>query len=132
MAGLNTTISSDTETNILLSSIQHSSAQRCVQLAHTPSINIYYALKVKIENSTSQWLQDFLDYGGMECFLSAVAQLSGNNFTSFSDAIIQLDCVTCIRTVLNTKLGLRHFVLQDGYTRKLVKGELVFYYDKFL
>nr|KAG5690781.1 hypothetical protein BaRGS_015308 [Batillaria attramentaria] len=46
----------------------------------------------------------------------------GKSFTSFSDAILQIDCISCIRAILNTPLGIDHLLHSSDDTNKLVIG----------
>lgn len=43
-------------------------------------------------------------------------------FTSFSDAILQIDCISCIRAILNTQTGIRHLLGSSAATNKLIMG----------
>ncbi|KAH3833188.1 hypothetical protein DPMN_106491 [Dreissena polymorpha] len=45
--------------------------------------------------------------------------MSGQKFTCFSDAILKMDCISCVRCILNTTAGLQHFISSDVYTKKL-------------
>ena len=108
----------------LFSSVAHSTPARCVQLSHNPSVHVYHALKLKIDHSSALWLREFLELGGLGSLMEALVHLSYANFTGFSDAILQLDCVACIRAVLNTNSGMSHFLDNEDYTRKLIKGKV--------
>ena len=49
--------------------------------------------------------------------------MAGRGFTCFSDAILQIDCISCIRCILNTNIGLEYFISNDVYTKKLTMGK---------
>ena len=51
--------------------------------------------------------------------------MAGRGFTCFSDAILQIDCISCIRCILNTGIGLEYFVSNDVYTKKLTMGNVL-------
>ena len=69
-------------------------------------------------------LQEFLDLGGVDSLLDSLDQMAGRGFTCFSDAILQIDCISCIRCILNTGIGLEYFVSNDVYTKKLTMGNV--------
>ena len=48
---------------------------------------------------------------------------TGNTFMSFSDAILQIDCISCIRAILNTRLGIDYLLHSASAANKLVMGE---------
>ncbi len=68
-------------------------------------------------------MQEFLHLNGLDSLLSSLDQMSGRGFTCFTDAILQMDCISCIRCVLNTSLGLDYFISSDVYTKKLTMGK---------
>ncbi|OWF54490.1 inverted formin-2-like [Mizuhopecten yessoensis] len=94
--------------------------EKCILLSHSaPSVQMFYALRMRLESSSEVWLQEFLDLDGLQSLLASLCQMTGRGFTSFSDAIFQLDCISCIRNILNTHVGLDFMVRNDGYTSKL-------------
>ena len=109
----------------MLSSLEEAAASKCALFVHNPTVHIYYALKEKIENSDQKWLEEFLDHQGLTSLVDTVQTLSNSNdhgFNSFSDAIILVDCISCIRSLLNTNTGMRYLISQENSTRQLVSG----------
>ena len=68
-------------------------------------------------------MNKFLHLGGLESLLDALEQLSGKEFTNFGDAVLQLDCLACVRAVLNTNEGMVFLLRPEDLVRKLVIGE---------
>ncbi|XP_060080017.1 inverted formin-2-like [Ylistrum balloti] len=94
--------------------------EKCILLSHSaPSVQMFYALRMRLESCSEAWLQEFLDLDGLQSLLTSLCQMTGRGFTSFSDAIFQLDCISCIRNILNTHVGLDFMIKNDGYTSKL-------------
>ncbi|XP_069129228.1 inverted formin-2-like [Argopecten irradians] len=94
--------------------------ERCILLSHSaPSVQMFYALRMRLESSTETWLQEFLELDGLQSLLTSLCQMTGRGFTSFSDAIFQLDCIACIRNILNTHTGLDFMIKNENYTSKL-------------
>lgn len=105
--------------------VQRSGAKGCVSVSHNPSVQVYFALRRKIEQSDDDWLDEFLRLDGLESLLDSLCHMTGKAFTNFSDAILMLDCVCCIRSVLNRQIGLEFVLQQEGessLTRKLITG----------
>ncbi|KAL3880229.1 hypothetical protein ACJMK2_032478 [Sinanodonta woodiana] len=96
-----------------------STPEQCVALTHSvPSVQMYYALRMKLERCGEAWLQSFLNLGGLESLLNSLDQLTGRGFTSFLDAILQLDCISCVRAVLNSNVGLDFMINSEGDIKK--------------
>ena len=115
----------DLDTSIL-ATLESGDPEHCVTLTHNPSIHVYHALKSRIESSAPVWLQQFLELDGLGSLLSTVEQLSRSTAGtdgSFSGAILQLDCLSCVKAILNTSIGMSYFLQHQNYTRKLVMGE---------
>lgn len=107
--------------------------ERCILLAHSaPSVQMFYALRMRLETSTDAWLREFLNLDGLDSLLDSMCQMTGKGFTSFSDAILQLDCISCIRVILNTNIGLDFMVRNDTYTPKLALGMSTAYCQRIL
>ena len=97
-----------------------------VTLTLNPSVHMYNALKSRIESGTPQWIQRFVELNGLGNLLETLEQLSraeAGDQGSFSGAILQLDCLSCVRALLNTTPGMMYFLQHQNYTRKLVLGE---------
>ena len=119
------TSSPNPEGTILFSSIENSHPARCVRLTHSPSTHVYYALSKKIEASTAAWLSEFLSLDGLDSLLHSLILLAGRGLTSISDSVLQLDCLGCVRSILNTRVGLQYFLDQPGYTNQLALGKYI-------
>ena len=54
--------------------------------------------------------------------MDSVDTLSARRVTNLSDAMLLLECVSCVKHVLNSKQGLEYLVEHKDYTRKLARG----------
>ena len=70
-------------------------------------------------------LQEFLYLDGLDSLLDSLYQMSARSFTCISDAILQMDCISCVRCVLNNTLGLEFFINSDVCTKKLTMGKIL-------
>ena len=117
-----------------LAALESGDPEHCVTMTHNPSIHVYHALKSRIGSSSPSWLQQFLELDGLGSLISTVEQLSRSTSASdgsFSGAILQLDCISCVKAVLNTTIGMTYFLQHQNYTRKLVMGEYIVSYCPF-
>ena len=99
----------------------------CVRMLRIPTLQTYAALKRRLDSSGRVWMQGFLDEGGLDALLQHMEMNCKKRVTKFMDALVLLECVMCIRAVLNNKTGLEYFTEHDEqYFGKLVKGEILF------
>ncbi|RUS85552.1 hypothetical protein EGW08_006695 [Elysia chlorotica] len=96
--------------------------QTCVLYSHSPSVQVYFALKNRLEKSSDAWLKEFVALDGLESLLDSLCHMVGPKFSGFSDAILQIDCLSCIRAVLNSRVGMDALVASPQGLKKLLKG----------
>lgn len=94
----------------------------CVLYSHSPSVQVYYALRTRLESSSDAWLQEFVALDGLDSLLDSLGHMIGPKFCGFSDAILQIDCLSCIRAVLNSRVGMDLLVNSQDCIFKLLKG----------
>ena len=81
-------------------------------------------LKQRLRSAEQQWMESFLEHGGLSSIFDAMAVLGERGFNSLADALKQLDCVACIKAVMNSEVGL-NFIIHypdQKYLRKLSEG----------
>ncbi|XP_059165021.1 inverted formin-2-like [Physella acuta] len=94
----------------------------CVLYSHSPSVQVYYALRSRLESSSEAWLQEFISLDGLDSLLDSLGHMTGSKFSGFSDAILQIDCLSCIRAVLNSRVGMDTLVNSRDGIYKLLRG----------
>ena len=57
--------------------------------------------------------------------MATVESMSTQRITSISEATIMLECVNCIRLIINSHVGLEIIIQKDQYTKTLIQGELI-------
>lgn len=92
----------------------------CVTLMHRPSIQSVGALKRKLKSCTTEWLQSFVKQGGLDNLLDF--SIGDRHVIQLSDALLLLECISCIRVVMNSRQGLE-YIINTNYTKKLVKSK---------
>ncbi|KAJ8298511.1 hypothetical protein KUTeg_025042 [Tegillarca granosa] len=93
----------------------------CVNLLRIPSIQLFGSLKKKIKQSGIDWIQGFLDAAGLDVLFDCVDTVGNRRVNQLADALLLAECVACIKTVLNSKIGLDYLSQNSDYTKKLVK-----------
>ena len=101
-------------------------------LLKIPSVQTFGALKKKLKGSGKDWMQGFLDHEGLEALLDCIDSLGGRRVTQLSDALLLLECVACVKCVMNSKMGLELLVQRPDYVCRLVKGEQISVFLLFL
>lgn len=100
------------------------SAELCVRLLSASSLQNFSGLKSKLQESSGQWIEDFIIHGGMEVLFQALDRLSQTGRMAFLEAFMQLECVNCIKAVMNSKQGLDSMTKNKTLVRNLAQGWL--------
>lgn len=98
--------------------------EMCVGLLKLPSIRTYAALSKKLRTCNKQWMSGFLEAYGLKVLLESVDTLSSRKVSQLTDAMMLLECVNCVKEVMNSKIGLEFII--DGkneFIPRLVKGK---------
>ena len=83
-------------------------------------------LRQGLQHADQTWIEQFLQSGGLS-YMFVALEKRGDTFHCPDDL---QECVTCVKAVLNHKLGLEFILEQLGenhYIRKLVKGKFINY-----
>ena len=105
-------------------------AKACAQrlLLKQPNSDTFFSLKQWLSSSSTPWLREFIRCQGLDRLIETLALLSQDRQTeewsSISDAILQLDCMGCIREVLSHREGMEHLLENPRLIEKLVLGKV--------
>jgi hypothetical protein len=96
----------------------------CIRILSHPTIQNYTGIKAKLRSSSNEWLAEFLHLGGLEVLLCTLERLSAGNRkrTRFLDALLQMECVSCIKEIMNSKFGLKYVIECCETVRRLSQG----------
>lgn len=94
----------------------------CVSILKIPTMQNLGAVKKKLKNSGKEWMQGFLDNEGLEALLDCIDSLGSRRVTQLSDALVLLECVACVKCVMNSKMGLELLVQRPDFVCRLVKA----------
>lgn len=105
----------------------------CESLITRPSSKNYAALNKWLEICPDDWLLDFLDCGALTMMFQVVDDLGSKDAAHFFDAVITLQIVKGIKTVINNAVGMR-YILEEGigFVKDLISGKYVFYFPIFM
>jgi len=70
-------------------------------------------------------MEGFLEEGGLEVLLQGVESLSGRRVVQLADAMLLLECVACVKSVMNSTIGLQVITQHRDYVNILVKGRVL-------
>lgn len=84
----------------------------------------FRGLMHRLKTADQQWMEQFLALGGLTAIFDALEALARLGFSSIADALKQLECVACVKAVMNNKFGLEFIIAQpgEGFVRKLAEG----------
>ena len=92
-------------------------------LKAAPNLKLLTALNKKLRQRELEWNKHFLDLDGYNVLLDLVDSLGIQRVTQLSDALVLLECVHCIKTLMNLKMSHEYLVNNKSSLKKLVKGK---------
>lgn len=87
----------------------------------------FLGLKNRLRKADQAWMEQFLAIGGLSAIFDALEALGQQGFSSISDAWRQLQCVGCVKAVMNNQFGLEFIISQpgEGFVKKLAQGRVL-------
>lgn len=114
--------SQDSDSSTQEANLENAEPELCIRLLQVPTVVNYSGLKKRLEGSDQAWMVQFLELSGLDLLLEALDRLSGRGCSRITDALLQLTCVSCVKAVMNSSIGI-HFIMEnEGYVRKLSQG----------
>jgi hypothetical protein len=104
------------------SSLEGADPELCITLMDR-GLN-FRGLMQRLKSADQQWMEQFLSAGGLSAIFDSLEALARLGFSSIADALRQLECVGCIKAVMNNKFGLEFIIAQpgEGFVKKLAQG----------
>lgn len=108
-----------------MASLEGADPELCITLMDR-GLN-FRGLQHRLKTADQQWMEQFLTAGGLAAIFDALEVLATRGFSSIVDALRLLECVACVKAVMNNKFGLEFIIAQpgEGFVKKLAKGILV-------
>ncbi|XP_078720213.1 inverted formin-2-like [Lampetra fluviatilis] len=95
----------------------------CVRLLQFPSSRNYAGLRHRLAECDGAWVTAFLELRGLDLLLEALERFSRcGRALRLTDVCAQLECVGCVRAVLNSRRGLDYLVCGGERVRTLVQA----------
>ena len=115
----------DTSQGLESTSLDGADPELCISLLHR-GLN-FSGLKNRLRKADQTWMEGFLENGGLSAIFDALQVLGDKGFSSLADALKQLDCVACIKAVMNSQVGLDFIIHypEQKYVRKLSEGNVL-------
>ena len=98
-------------------------AELCIRLISSPSVHNYCGIKSRINHASSEWMKEFFDLNGLDVLFTALLRLSSNG-AHFVDALLQIECVSCIKAVMNSQVGVQQMIDNSQFVIYLTKGKV--------
>ncbi|CAI8013166.1 Inverted formin-2 [Geodia barretti] len=74
----------------------------------------FSGLKARLKAADQAWMEHFITVGGIPALFDALETLGRKGFSGIVGAIRQLECVGCVRAVMNNRFGLEFIVEARG------------------
>lgn len=91
----------------------------CVYLLKNPSVINFCQLRKVLKHTKNKCMAEFLRHDGLELLFECLNNL-GRYPGRFANLVLMLECVMCIRTVMNSSLGLECLIgrhCQQGFAK---------------
>ena len=115
------------------------SVDSCIRATHSFTVHTYSGLRKKLtqaQTTDPEWMITFLNANGLGLLIESLNKLCEKKSScSFADTVVQLECVGCIKAVMNSESGLDYMIDNKEFIRKLASGKSEFVniivFDKF-
>ncbi|XP_033742495.1 LOW QUALITY PROTEIN: inverted formin-2-like [Pecten maximus] len=77
-----------------------------LQWIRNPTIANLAKLRRSIKGNDRDWMQEFLEFDGLGFLFQCLKKLGEIGGTHFSDMVLRMECIMCIREVVNSQSGL--------------------------
>lgn len=101
------------------------SPEVCIGLLKNANLKFLSNLNRKLKQNNKTWNGEFLDLNGAQALLDLVDALGVRRVTQLSDALLLLECVQCVKTIMNSKMGLAYLVENGADLNRLVRGKFI-------
>ena len=92
----------------------------CLRAISTPSLRTFRKLKQVLETVSHDWIWEFVNNDGLGTLFDALQKIGSKN-KSLADTLVQLECVDCVKSVMDTPSGLTCMIENKDFTRKFVQ-----------
>ena len=117
-------IRTDTPSALSVPNLEGADPELCITLFQR-GLN-FTGLRHRLLQADQPWIEGFIASGGLVAIFDTLEALGKKGFTSIADALRQLECVGCVRAVMNNIFGLEFIIHTPdlAFIRKLAQGWL--------
>ena len=91
--------------------LSKASPEFCAHLLIYPNLKLFSKLEKKFVQSDRAWLYEFIEFEGLNSLLlSAEKQFSAFKQSSYFGSLLIIKCLSSIKTLMNTKLGIESLI----------------------
>ena len=101
-------------------------SQSCIHLLRNPTVFNFSRLRSRLKSDNRRWMTVFLKQNGLELLFECLEAL-GLYSGTFSNLVQRLECVMCIKMVMNSQIGLQSLISAGIYGKKFGTGNLTKY-----
>lgn len=98
----------------------------CVSVMRIPSLKSYSALLRQLKSCRKSWLEGFLEERGLEVLLEGLEVICQKK-VQLAEAMMLLECVACVKAIMNCRQGLELFTVKKNYCKSLIKGNSIIF-----
>ena len=110
---------------IPLLSIENADTETCMQEFYR--CRNFSALRKILRKASQEWMTEFVENGGLVAIFEALSALGRKTVSTLADILPVLECVECLKAVMNCEQGLECVIESDGgkFVKQLVLGECI-------
>lgn len=86
------------------------------------------SLRKILRRADTAWITEFVENGGLAAIFESLSALGKREIKALADVLPMLECVECLKAVMNSEQGLDCIVTSSGdkFVNKLVMGKWIF------
>ena len=86
------------------------------------------SLRKILRKADTGWMTEFVENGGLAAIFESLSALGKREVKTLANVLPMLECVECLKAVMNSEQGLDYIVRSSGdeFVNKLVMGKLIF------
>lgn len=101
-----------------------------IERSKTPDIQLIASLKVLLQAANKDYMEDFIENGGIAVLLKAVDRRTQQDPIVELDIAVLYEIALCFKAVMNNSIGMEAFVLQEGSIDTIARS-LTFSYKHY-
>lgn len=102
--------------------LEGASPELCISLLSHKLI--FGSLCHKLHTVDEEWMDQFVTQGGLTALFDALEAMGVGGVLGFQEALMQLECVACIKAVMNSEYGLLFVIKSKDFMHRLAEGIL--------